>query len=103
MRVGDAESNCRGAGKDSHAFVGGRMVVRRLGWPVAEDPLRLPPVAGKELVDAGRISTFLVGEVFGVVDEGIGGIGDQSSRTERVACNLGHFFPLKRILSFIYQ
>lgn len=48
------------------------MVMRRLGWPVAEDPLRLPTVAGKELVDTGRISTFLIGDVFGVVDEGIG-------------------------------
>ena len=45
--------------------------MRWLGWSVAEDPLRLPAVAGEELVDRGWVPFSLVGEAVRVVDEGI--------------------------------
>lgn len=64
--------------------------MRRLGGPVAEDPLRLPAVAGEEVVDLWE--TFRVGEVVGVVDEGVWRVGDQPCWREPVACDLRHGF-----------
>ena len=71
--------------------------MRRLGGPVAEDPLRLPTVAGEEVVDRGCVETFRVGEVVGVVDEGIWRVGDQLGWREQVAYDLRHGFPANSI------
>ena len=104
--IGDAEPDRRGAGEHGHAFVRRRMVVRRLGGRVAVDPLRVPPVAREASVDGGRVAgsvRLLVGEVVGVVDEGIGGVGDEGGGREVVASDVGLWHSFSFLFSIFLE
>lgn len=53
----------------------GAVVVRALGVAVAKDPLRAPAVGGEAGVHGGGLAVEVFEEA-GVVEEGVGGVGD---------------------------